>query len=256
MIGGTLVELLGPMVGDPANTVLAFDFDGTLSPTVTDPATARPAPGVEAALSRLVGAYRTVAVVSGRPLSFLVPLVPAGVVLSGQYGLERRDRDGVLHRHPGASATTVGEAAAALLGAGVDPTAVEAKGLTLTVHFRRDPRTEGSVRAAAAEVARRFGLVCHDAKKSVELRPPVESDKGTVLVELAQGAGCVLYVGDDIGDLAAFDALERLRAAGAVTLAVAVRGPELPDALARRADVTVAGTAGVVDLLGVLCGPS
>ena len=90
----TLAGLVDRLRVDPARTVLLLGFDGTLSPTFVDPAAARPADGVVPVLTALAVEYRTVGVVSGRPLDVLDALLPAGVVLSGQYGLERRAADG------------------------------------------------------------------------------------------------------------------------------------------------------------------
>jgi trehalose 6-phosphate phosphatase len=64
----------------------------------------------------------------------------------------------------------------------------------------------------------------------------------------------VCFVGDDNGDLPAFAALDRLRAGGATTLAVAVAGPETPEAVVAAADVAVDGPAGALALLEVLAG--
>ena len=49
---------------------------------------------------------------------------------------------------------------------------------------------------------------------SVELHPPVAVDKGTVLAELASGLAAACFIGDDAGDLPAFDALDELAEAG------------------------------------------
>ena len=43
------------------------------------------------------------------------------------------------------------------------------------------------------------------AKMSVELHPPLPADKGTALEALAGGMAAVAYVGDDRGDLPAYD---------------------------------------------------
>ena len=72
-------DLAARLARTPGRTALFTDFDGTLAPIVTDPATARPAPGAIEALARLAGRYRRVAVVSGRPLEFLDPVVPDAV---------------------------------------------------------------------------------------------------------------------------------------------------------------------------------
>jgi trehalose 6-phosphate phosphatase len=64
-----------------------------------------------------------------------------------------------------------------------------------------------------------------------------------------------MFIGDDVGDLPAFDELDRLQSAGRETLKVAVGGAEAPDQLLHRADVVVAGPGQVVDLLARLAGP-
>ena len=68
----------------------------------------------------------------------------------------------------------------------------------------------------------------------------------------SDGAGAVLFAGDDAGDLPAFAALEDLRSGGTTTLGVAVLGAETPAAVRRAADVTVEGPAGLAELLTAL----
>jgi trehalose 6-phosphate phosphatase len=68
------------------------------------------------------------------------------------------------------------------------------------------------------------------------------------------GLDAAVFAGDDAGDLAAFDALDRLRDDGALSAAVrvAVRSDEVPAALVDRADVVVDGPAGLAALLAQL----
>jgi trehalose 6-phosphate phosphatase len=224
------------------------DFDGTLSPIVDDPAAARPTPGAVGALAALAGRVGAVAVISGRPAGFLVEhLGAAGVALYGLYGLEVALPGGVRCEPEGeAWRAAIGQAAADA-GAELPPgAAVEAKGLTVTLHYRGAPGRAAEVRALAAGLAGRLGLVAHPGKMSVELRPPVAVDKGTVLQRLAGGLAVVAYAGDDLGDLPAFGALRRLAASGASTLAVAAGGPETPVEVVEAADVVLDGPAGVV----------
>jgi trehalose 6-phosphate phosphatase len=84
---------------------------------------------------------------------------------------------------------------------------------------------------------------------SVELHPPLDVDKGTVVTDRAAGMTCVAYVGDDEGDLPAFEALDRLAALGAETLKVAVASTEASPRLLEAADVTLDGPDAVVALL-------
>ena len=66
-----------------------------------------------------------------------------------------------------------------------------------------------------AELAARHGLIVEPGRLVLELRPP-GMDKGVALAEYVRevGAEAVLYAGDDLGDLAAFAAVEKLRSEG------------------------------------------
>jgi trehalose 6-phosphate phosphatase len=209
-----------------------------------------------ALLLTLAHRYRTVGVVSGRPVSFLEPLLPSPpLVLSGQYGMEsvvagqRAARPDVEPWR--AVVAAAAEQLEAVVPAGVR---VEPKGLTLTVHYREVPHHEAAAWAAAAEVAAGTGLHHRAAKMSVELVPPIDATKGEVVHRWGADAVAVLYAGDDLGDLPAFAALAELRAAGVHTVGVVVAGPELPAELAAVADVVVPGPAGAVEVLRQLAG--
>jgi trehalose 6-phosphate phosphatase len=58
-----------------------------------------------------------------------------------------------------------------------------------------------------------------------------------------------MYVGDDVGDLPAFEALDRLRARGVASIKVAVRTPDASPLVLAEADVLVDGPHGAVTLL-------
>ena len=77
----------------PGGALIASDFDGTLSPIVADPMSARAYPGAAHALSRLATAVSTVAIITGRPAADAVALggladVP-GLIVLGHYGAQR-----------------------------------------------------------------------------------------------------------------------------------------------------------------------
>jgi len=246
---------LAPWQDAPEFAAVLTDFDGTLAPIVDDPEAAIPLPGVPETLSRLARRFPLVAVISGRPVAYLIDRLasPPGVTLVGLYGLEKGDRGGITTlpqaRRWRQVVAEVAQAAQAEAPPGVY---VEMKGLSVGLHTRRAPARAGWVEQWAEAAARRTGLVVHVAKMSRELMPPVETDKGVVVAGLAAGlAGlkAVCYLGDDLGDLPAFDALDRLAATGVRTLAVAVRSPESPPALLARADLAVEGPAGALALL-------
>jgi trehalose 6-phosphate phosphatase len=221
------------------------------------PEEARPLPGVAAVIGRLARRFARVAVVSGRPVVFLLEQLggAAGTAqLVGLYGLERILPGRGLVVDPAASRwqATVDAVAAAADAAAPDGLLVERKGLSVTLHFRQAPHLEGWAGAFAAEQQAATGLAAQSGKRSWELRPPVPTDKGTVVAGLAAGLQAVCFVGDDTGDVPAFRVLARLRAQGVDTLAVAVGGPETPPEVRAPADLVVDGPAGVLELLDAL----
>jgi len=253
---GPLAAAFAPLTRDPARSGLFVDFDGTLSEIVDDPASARPRDGAVDALTRLAASFGRVAVVSGRPVGFLAPMFPDEVTLAGLYGLETR-LDGAATEHPLASSwrEAVRDVAADAIARGPAGMRVESKGLSLTLHYRGAPEIEHDVRAWAQQQAARSGLLLRGAKMSYELHPPVDVDKGTTVIELSAGLTAVAYIGDDLGDLPAFDGLDELATRGVDTIRVAVRSAELAPAVGDRADVLLDGPAAVVELIERLCPP-
>jgi trehalose 6-phosphate phosphatase len=247
-----LPRLVEPLVADPANAAVLTDFDGTLSRIVDRPGDARPLEGARDVLGALAQAFGRVGVISGRPAVFLREHLGAPHVrLVGLYGLEWIDDDGGVVTHPDAAPwrDVVDGVVANARDHGPDGVLVEHKPLSVTFHYRENPDREAAARSWAEADAARTGLVSHPARMSYELRPPVDRDKGTAVEEQAAGLGAACFVGDDRGDLAAFDALDRLRAKDVDTLRVAVRSAEAPAELLERADVLVDGPGGALDLL-------
>lgn len=224
------------------------DFDGTLSPIVDDPADAVPGPGAVEVLGALAERAAVVGVVSGRPVDVLVRHLPdERLHLSGLYGLERRV-DGAVADVPESQRWLAPVAAAAAeLEAAVPPgVVVETKRLSLTVHHRRVPEVAAEVDALAEQVALRHGLTARPARRSIEVHPPETPDKGVVVEDLAMGCDAACFVGDDVGDLPAFDALDRLADKGLDVVKVGVLDEESAPELIARADVVVDGPAGAI----------
>ncbi len=250
-----------PADGQPAprlapGSLVATDFDGTLAPIVADPAASRPIDGAVEVLGELAARGHEVAVVSGRPLSFLREHLPEQLTLVGLYGLEVR-RHGEPVEHPEAHAwrDTLRDVVGRIERDGPDGMLVEPKGLSITLHYRTRPDLAEQVAAVAEDAAASSGLEVRSARSSVELHPPIDEDKGSALRRLAEGtSGTVLYLGDDVGDLPAFDALDELAAAGRTVCKVGVRSDELSPVLRDRADVMVDGPAGSLALLRSLLG--
>ncbi len=251
---------LAAIVADPARAVVAVDFDGTLAPIVTLPEDARPVPGAVDMLTALAARVAAVAVVTGRGAGEVVALggldaVPRLRVL-GHYGLEEW-YDGDL-RSPD-PVPAVDEARMRLrpvLAQAPRGVHVEDKQHSLVVHTRpaADPAGAlGRLTPVIERLADELGLEVVPGRLVLELRPP-GVDKGIAVRRLLDevDAAAVLYAGDDLGDLAAFGAVEEARNRGLLGITVASVDPALGDApaeLAARADLVVAGPAAVVEFL-------
>ncbi len=239
---------------------LFSDVDGTLSPIAPMPEVAVLLPGVADILRRAVAVFDVVAAVSGRSVGDVSRLVGIPeLVYIGNHGLERSGPDirmgtrhamGEVYIHPEAlpyqvALTPVLAAVWDAVSAQFPGVRIEPKGVTASIHVRGtdDPdAAEAAVYAAAVDAAAPHGLRVTRGKRVVELRPPLEMDKGVALAELivSHGLNGALYLGDDATDLDAFRALRRLTADGACQgLSVAVLHPEAPAGLAAEADITL-----------------
>jgi trehalose 6-phosphate phosphatase len=193
--------------------LVAFDFDGTLSPIVSNYESATADSEALETLYALASLPRTrVIVISGRAREDLerrLDSCPDDVELIGSHGAEfgadqtetlpaierfASSLEGITERYPGAR--------------------LERKPISLAFHFRNV--SDGLQEQARAEAIERIGdsaVAIKDGKKVVEFFA-VHADKGTALrrfLEAARADGegptVTVYVGDDVTDEAAFEAL-------------------------------------------------
>ena len=238
-----------------AEVAICLDFDGTIAPIVEDPAAARPLPGIVELLGPLADRYAALALISGRPATYLASHAAApGVRYLGMYGLEEIVEGRVqVDERLEAARPAVAAAAHDLAG---DPAVtasgayLEDKRYAVAVHTRRvaDPaRWASPVGQAAERAAAAHGLEVVPGRMVWELRPQVRSDKGDAVRRVAteSGARHLLVAGDDLGDLPAFAVAEELGGG----LRVAVRSDEAPAELLDAADLVVDGPEGVRGLL-------
>jgi trehalose 6-phosphate phosphatase len=257
----TAATLIDSVWADLSGTLIALDFDGTLAPIVTDPATSRAADGAVPAMRTLAERGAHLAVVTGRDAETVLALggfetVP-GLVVEGLYGAEEW-AGGQLTTQPTPAAMTrlQRELPVLLERTNADPNLwIEDKRLSLVLHARSaaDPQAAlGQLLDPASELAGRLGVELHPGRAVLEFRLP-GFDKARALRRLVArwSPRTVVYAGDDLGDLPAFELLADLRRRGLATWAVLAASEETPD-LSAQPDLTVGGPAGVVELLAAL----
>ncbi|NBC33048.1 MAG: trehalose-phosphatase [Alphaproteobacteria bacterium] len=196
-----------------------LDYDGTLTPIVSDPKDAVLSPAMRETLHRLARVC-PVAIVSGRDLAQLRELVGIdGIAYAGSHGFEVAappdmggDREwgadylGDLDRAEGALKAQL---------AGLRGVNVERKRFDVSVHYRNAPRWEVPTvcDAVGGVVGGNERLRLGRGKEVLQVQPNVDWHKGRALAWLLARGGLdtpatlPLYIGDDLTDENAFRAL-------------------------------------------------
>jgi trehalose-phosphatase len=215
--------------------VFLLDVDGTLAPIAPRPEYASVPNDTRQILTDLAATENVrVVVISGRSADDARRLVNVpGAWIIGNHGIEVAApgepptvRDAVA-----GYADSIAEAAsrATRIADSLPGAIVENKRWTLSIHYRlAHPSVIPSLSARIAAIAKDLGLSLTGGKEVLELRPPVEIDKGTAAILVAEELGAlsenasILCAGDDRTDEDMFRAF-RSRRPDAVTVWV---GPE------------------------------
>jgi trehalose 6-phosphate phosphatase len=255
-------QALQAIISSPGDTVVGLDFDGTLAPIVDDPEHAYADRAAVEALGRLAMKVRAVVVITGRPAHTAVRLGGfdsvqglGTMVVLGQYGVERWNAEGndyVLPPEPSEIVAVMEQLPGLLAELGLDEARIEHKGRAVGVHTRTLPDPETAFARLAEPIralADRHGLRVEPGRQVWEIRAP-GVDKGAALRSFVSEVGGrqVIFAGDDLGDLPAFDAVRQLRDEGTEGLLICSASYE-EDALVKISDVILDGPAGVAGWL-------
>jgi trehalose 6-phosphate phosphatase len=230
-------ELLTRLAAEPERAALLLDVDGTLAPIVARPEDAAVPDATQAELERLARRYALVACVSGRTSEDAARIVGVpGIVYVGEHGLELAPEAERWRERLAEFADEVAWPA-------------ERKRLSVSFHWRTAPNPEAAQaylervaeRARAADLRPRFGRMV------LEIRPPVDANKGTAVRALLAERELrrALYAGDDATDIDAFLGLDGLE----IAVRIAISSVEAPGDLAAAADLVLAEPAALLELL-------
>jgi trehalose-phosphatase len=242
--------------------VLFLDIDGTLSPIAPRPEYAIVPPDTQRLLNELADVDNVhVVVVTGRSAQDgrrLVCVDKAWVI--GNHGIEvappgapAAARDDIASFAP-VIAESVERAQRIASTPERNGVLVEDKRWTVSVHYRlAHPRIVPELTADIQQLANDLGLRMTSGKEVLELRPPLDVDKGSASVDLAETLGAaregasLLAAGDDRTDEDMFRAL-RAHQSRAVTIRV---GADLPG-VETGAEFSVADTEAMRELLAAV----
>ena len=203
----------------------------------------------------------TLAIITGRPAPAAVELggfagIP-GLIVIGHHGFERWE-GGQLTSPPPPPEVAAARARlpGALAAAGApEGTWVEDKGHALAVHVRRTADPQAALARLTGPMAELAGRdwAGQQARTAGHRTAAAGIDKGTALTALIaeRDPAAVLFAGDDLGDLPAFEAVRAARAAGRKGVAVCSASDEVT-ALAAHADLVLDGPKEVAALLAAL----
>jgi trehalose 6-phosphate phosphatase len=200
-----------------ADSALFLDLDGTLIDLAPTPHGVSVPVDLVSILDRLHRNLRgALAILTGRSIQDLDRLLaPLRLPAAGQHGAEiRLSRDAPAEAATSAAVPDAWRERLGALAREDSRVVVEAKGLTIAVHFRAAPEREAQIRRIAAGLVAlepRFAL--QNGKSVIELRPR-SIDKGTALrryMALPTFAGRrPIVLGDDLTDEPAFSAARSL----------------------------------------------
>jgi trehalose 6-phosphate phosphatase len=227
-----LLSEIGDRIGGSPRIIM-LDVDGTLAPIAPRPQDAVVPPATRRAVAALAARPGVhVVIVSGRGAADARRLVSVGNIwVIGNHGLEMMGPQGETDIVPEAESfrSAMAQASRRITASltHVAGVVLEDKVWTLSVHYRlADAGVVPRLRASVEGVAEQYGLRLTEGKGVLELRPPVEHDKGTAVLALARRLGGLLpgtslvFIGDDRTDEDAFRIL-RENNPDAVTIRVA-----------------------------------
>jgi len=181
-----------------SNVLLAFDYDGTLAPIVSDPGRATMRATTRRLLRQLTRLYPCI-IISGRALADARRLLRGVDVLAifGNHGAETSETQGRGVREVQGWQLPLENRLKAYRGV-----RIENNGYSIVVHYRQSPEKKKALAAILEAVAGLGAVRVTGGKLAVNVLPRNGPNKGTALKRERARLGCdtAIYVGDDDSD--------------------------------------------------------
>src|SRR5439155_23111665 len=208
------------IAGGTGRAALFLDYDGTLTPIVSQPEDAWLSDSMRQTLLELAARAPVVAILSGRDLDDVRRRVNIdAIVYAGSHGFDIAGPHGLRKQMATEFLPTLDMAEKELHEAldGISGARVERKRFSIAAHYRNVNENDvPKVEQAVGEVATRHRKLRRiNGKKVYELLPDVAWDKGKAVLWLLEALGLErgnirpIYIGDDRTDEDAFRALEQ-----------------------------------------------
>src|SRR5436309_2454529 len=214
------LEHVQEIAGGSGRAAVFLDYDGTLTPIVSQPEDAWLSDSMRQTLRELAARAPVVAILSGRDLDDVRRRVNIdSIVYAGSHGFDIAGPHGLRRQMATEFLPTLDLAEKELHGAldGISGARVEGKRFSIAAHYRNVNENDvPRVEQAVGEVATRHRELRRiNGKKVYELQPDVAWDKGKAVLWLLETLGLErgnirpIYIGDDSTDEDAFRALEQ-----------------------------------------------
>lgn len=239
----------------PDETGIFSDIDGTICEIAPTPAEATIKPEMKSILRKLNKKYKVLVAVTGRDIKNAEKLLKIkDLAYVGNHGLEIMENNKIKIRPEvkkylpqirkiSKELETFFQNEQGIL--------IENKKTSCAVHYRTSKKPKNARQKILAQL-KNLPLKIREGKKVVEILPPLEFSKGSIVKEIVHKYVLknILYLGDDITDIDAFEALKELKIKkGINTFSIGVISDEISLNFIKKADFLLEGVNEVLTFL-------
>jgi trehalose 6-phosphate phosphatase len=233
-------------------TAVITDIDGTISKIVLDPDKAVISQIMKNTLEKLVNKFQLVGVITGRNVKNAKEMLEVdGLLYIGSHGLEYLKNDKSYIEPEVEKYLPLIEKVAHDIQteelSNIKNILFQEKGICLSVHYRNCEDPEGTHRKILDALNELEGLEnfkITEGRKVVEVRTKIGYNKGTILEKIVfeNEIEKIIYLGDDVTDVDAFNKLKELKKDGKVDgVGIVVVSEEVPEYVKEDASFYVNG---------------